>query len=130
MGQPKEEAPKKPQTRKKPLDADYNPEEDEDELSEPESDASSPRENAKKPKESPRTNIKGKPAKPESNRARINRMKEGFMPFEIPKGTTLQVHVIDVYDGDTITGRFELWGQKFWASFRLTGLDTAEKKLS
>ena len=52
------------------------------------------------------------------------------MPFEIPKGTELKVHVIDVYDGDTITGTFVLWGQKFWASFRLTGLDTAEKKVS
>lgn len=147
-------AKRTPASKKKKADEDFNPEEEEEDQSDgeeddEESEGISEDEGAKKlapakrpPKKKPAEPKKKpgqpsepkkkapKPDEPEGPRARLNRLKEGFMPFEIPKGTKLTAHIIDVYDGDTITGTFGLWGQKFWCSFRLTGLDTAEKKVS
>lgn len=132
---PKKPVKKPAQRKNAKKDEDFNPEEeDESEDSKPpqSEDEDAPKKPPTKAKRPPKEKPEkqDKPGAPESNRARINRMKEGFMPFEIPKGTKLNAHIIDVYDGDTITGTFGLWGQKFWASFRLTGLDTAEKKVS
>ena len=76
------------------------------------------------------TELVDKSTKEKKERKPRKKKDDGLPPMFSFKGLTKIVKVCKVYDGDTITGIFELEGTQYRFNFRLNGYDAAEKKIS